>query len=116
MADLANANREPVVALDFERDVEPLISGEGLMEYRSYSGCSLKEVMNKAMVLRGITDVVLDFTFAKGCQVEVAQFNAIHNYISKYHNKDLRVTWGFCIDREQTGPVILHLLAKTKQK
>jgi hypothetical protein len=101
-----NEHRTPIVAIDYDRDVKPLLEGTERVHYAAGSGASLPEAMAKAKrmkSLRNYSDIYVDIACAPGYDIPMADMNAVLDLVSDYPNRDnINVVFGvYRDDREK---------------
>jgi predicted esterase YcpF (UPF0227 family) len=101
-----NEHRKPIVAIDYDRDVKPLLEETERVEYAAGSGASLPEAVAKAKrmkSLRDIIDIYVDIACAPGYDIPMADMSAVLDLVSDYPNRDnINVVYGvYRDDREK---------------
>lgn len=109
-------SREPMIALDYEADVCPLLSMPEKLRYVSKSGSSIDDATSKVTLPDNIEKMIIDVSCSTEYHPMISEIEAITKLITTEIDHPIDVTWGFCYDALQQERAIIRLLMTVKPK
>lgn len=108
-------SRRPIVALQYDEDVVPMLEDIKKVRYFSVEGTTIAAALNAAINIPGEAErMLIDISCSAAYSPAVDEFQAITTMLAEKFTRDVDVVWALCTDSKQIENVVIRFLLKVK--